>query len=86
MRLVVAPNPVSNHGKGEVFKGVPLVRRQLEQPPRQCVVVLSLVRGVVAGGKLKVLVLILQEIVLQLVCKAKRACFKGNKREMIICT
>jgi hypothetical protein len=60
MRFVVTTNPIPNHGESEFFENVALTRGEIQQPPSQSIVVLSLFSCVVAGRVLKVFFLILQ--------------------------
>jgi hypothetical protein len=66
MRFEVTTNPIPNHGESEFFKHVALTRGEVQQPPSQSIVVLSLFSCVVARRVLKVFFLILQEIIFQL--------------------
>jgi len=64
--FVVTTNPIPNHGEGEFFEHVALGGSEVQQPPSQRIVVLSLFGSVVARGVLKVFFLIPEEIIFQL--------------------
>jgi hypothetical protein len=69
--LKVTADPITNHGKGKVFKNVTLLGSQSQESAGQVVVVLALLGSVVLAGILKVFFLVREEILFQLEEKGK---------------